>query len=140
MLAVQQLVLGYGPAVDSGTADAAASRWAEDGSYDFQDGVLEGREAVLAMVLGAAHQGLIARGAAHVLTTPHIVVDGDRAVATCYSLLHRYDGKAWVVSRVSANRWELERSEHGWQVTERVNRLLDGSAQARALLEPPGTA
>jgi ketosteroid isomerase-like protein len=138
-LAVAQVVLGYGPAVDSGAADAVAALFTEDGRYEYQADVpaLEGRAAVRAMVDSGPHQGLLASGCAHVLTAPHVVVDGDTAVATCYSLLHQRRTDGYAVTRVSSNRWELQRTAEGWQVTSRTNRLLDGSAPARALLRPP---
>lgn len=137
-LAIQQLVLAYGPAVDSGSADAVAELFTADGSYSYQADVaaLEGREAVRAMVRGRPHQGLIASGCAHVLTAPHVVVTGDTAVATCYSLLHQRTEDGYAVTRVSANRWDLVRTESGWQVARRTNRLLDGSPEARDLLAP----
>jgi hypothetical protein len=82
------------------------------------------------MVEGAAHQGLLAEGVAHVMGLPRVTVDGDRAVAVNQSVVHRR-GEVW---RVAANRWELVRTPLGWQVASRVNRLLDGSAEARELL------
>lgn len=136
-LAITRLVLAYGPLVDSGSAAAAAQLWTEDGSYEFQADVapLIGRDGMRQMVDGAAHHSHLARGCAHVLTAPHVRVDGDRAVATCYSLMHHYvpDTGRFQVSRVSANRWELERGSDGWLVRRRTNRLLNGSPDARRL-------
>ena len=34
-LAIQRVVLGYGPAADAGLGDLAGSRWLEDGEYDW---------------------------------------------------------------------------------------------------------
>lgn len=137
-LEIQQVVLGYGPAVDSGSAEAVAALFTVGGSYSFQSDVaaLEGRDAMRAMVEGRAHQGLIGSGCAHVLTTPHVVVTGDTAVATCYSLLHQRTDDGYAVKRVSSNRWELVRTDAGWQVVRRTNRLLDGSTESRDLLAP----
>ena len=36
--------------------------------------------------------------------------------------------------RVTATRWDLTRDGTTWKVTRRVNRLLDGSDDARELL------
>lgn len=136
-LAISRLVLGYGPRVDSGAAEAAAELWAEDGSYEFEAGVpaLQGRDGLAAMVRGNAHQAHLRRGCAHVLTAPHVAVAGDTAVATCYSLMHHYVAATGIfqVSRVSANRWELVRTGDGWRVANRTNRLLNGDDAARAL-------
>ncbi|MEO9140002.1 MAG: nuclear transport factor 2 family protein [Jatrophihabitans sp.] len=136
--AVTQVVLGYGPAVDSGSDQTAAALWAQDGSYEFQADVpgLHGRDALAAMVRSRGHRHHLERGCAHILTAPHVVVDGDSAVATCYSLMHHFvpDTGIFQVSRVSANRWELSRTPQGWQVDRRTNRLLNGDADARELL------
>ena len=64
--------------------------------------------------------------------------DGDEAVAVTHSVVLRHDGAHWIAVRVSANRWELRRTETGWRVHTRVNRLLDGDERARALLAPVG--
>ncbi len=136
-LAVTRLVLGYGPRVDSGSAEATAALWAEDGSYEFEAGAaaLRGRTGLAAMVRSDAHRAHLLRGCAHVLTAPHVVITGDTAVATCYSLMHHYVAETGIfqVSRVSANRWELVRTGDGWCVANRTNRLLNGDDAARAL-------
>lgn len=134
--AVRQLVSAYGLAVDSGSAGATAALWTEDGTYDVVPQPLVGRAALTAMVDSEGHRSLIARGCAHVLGAPHVLLDGDRAVATCHSLVllrdaERREHRVW---RVAANRWELVRTVDGWQVSTRVNRLLDGSDDAAALL------
>ncbi|TAM83027.1 MAG: nuclear transport factor 2 family protein [Jatrophihabitans sp.] len=137
-LAITRLVLSYGPAVDSGSAEATAALWDDGGRYDFQDGapVIEGSAAMASMVRSPGHRAHLARGCAHVLTAPAVRVDGDRAVALCYSLMHHYVSETGIfqVSRVSANRWELVRGPSGWRVGSRVNRLLTGDEAARALL------
>lgn len=136
--AVTQVVLAYGPSVDSGSAESAAALFARDGSYEFQADVpaLHGRDAVAAMVRSNGHHAHLRRGCAHILTAPHVKIDGDLAIATCYSLMHHYvpDTGVFQVSRVSANRWELTRTASGWQVLRRTNRLLNGDEAARELL------
>lgn len=137
MLAIYQLLSAYGPAVDRGDAEATAALWVEDGSYDWGGAIEEGCAGLKAMVKGERHQGIIAGGAGHVLSPPHITISGDRATALCYSRLYRREGESYVLARLSANRWELMRTGLGWRVKSRINRLLDGSPGARALLEPP---
>lgn len=137
---IARLIASYGPSVDSGSSVATAQLWEVDGSYAFSMGaelaVLEGRAEIEAMVLGEGHQAIIAGGAAHVLGPARIALAGDRATATCYSMLVRYDASSGqhVVDRVGANRWVLGRGADGWRVIERVNHLLDGRDEARALL------
>jgi uncharacterized protein (TIGR02246 family) len=136
---ITQLVAQYGPAADSGAADAAAELWTQDGTFDVVGHfTLCGREAIADMLRGPGHQGLIADGAAHVLTVPHIVVSGDEATGRSYALNIRWDAAAdqFRVGRVSANTWRWIRTDQGWQVTERVNASLDGSAEHRHLLDP----
>ena len=132
--AIYQLIANYGPAADSGWPEMAASLWTEDGIYDAQVGAWRGREAIAGMIAGDTHQGYIHEGCAHVLTMPYITVDGDTAVATCYGQLFRNDGDNFRIWRVTATRWELRRDADGWRIANRVNKLLDGDAEARALL------
>lgn len=135
-LAVYELLATYGPSVDGAARDVAASLWTADGSYDSGVGVFEGSAGIAAMVEGDMHQGIIAGGSAHLISLPHVEVDGDTAVATCYSQLLRYNPEAgeFRVWRATANRWELVRTDGRWRVQRRLNKLLDGSEEARALL------
>lgn len=133
--AILQAMASYGPQVDAGLPDATASIWTEDGVYDAQVGVFDGRAGIAAMVRGPMHQEIIAGGSAHVIGMPVIHVTGDTAVTTCYARLYRADGQnGWKVWRVTANRWEWERTAEGWKVKHRVNRVLDGTQAARDLL------
>lgn len=127
---ITQLIAAYGPAVDSGDAEAAAALFTEDGWYDVAGGRLEGRSAIADMVRGDAHQSLLRRGVAHVMGLPRVTVAGDRAVAVNHTTVY-LEGRVW---RVAANRWELVRTADGWRVSGRTNRLLDGSPEARDLL------
>lgn len=136
---ITQLVAQYGPSVDSGSADATAALWTEDGTFDAV-GVIEmrGREEIAGMVDGAGHQGLILNGCGHVLTVPHVVVDGDEATGRSYALNIRWDDEAqrfWV-ARVSANTWRWVRTDGGWRIAERLNANLDGTAAHREMLAP----
>ncbi|MEV4515534.1 nuclear transport factor 2 family protein [Dactylosporangium sp. NPDC049525] len=134
-LALMQLLATYGPAVDSGSAAQTARLWTGDGVYDTYPAVLHGHAAIEDMVTGELHQRLIHSGAAHLQGLPHLEVDGDRAVATAYSQLVLRDEAtdSFRIWRTGANRWEFVRTAQGWQVTHRVNRQLDGSAEARDL-------
>lgn len=133
-LAICQLLAGYGPAVDSRSAEATAEIWTQSGRYDYGGDPLEGAGNIGDLVDLDTHVGYVERGCAHVIAMPMVTVDGDRAVATGYSRIYLRDGTAWKVERASANRWELVRTEAGWKVESRINRLLDGSSQGRELL------
>lgn len=134
--ALSQLVASYGPAVDSGSADAAAELWREDGVFDVA-GYFElvGHEGIAGMVNGDGHQALIHDGCGHVLTAPRLVVDGDEAKGWNYAFNVRWDAAAdrfWV-ARLSANEWTFRRGAGGWRVVRRTNVNLDGSEVPRAL-------
>jgi hypothetical protein len=133
-LAIYRIMSSYGPAVDSGEGERAGRLWTEDGVYDAQVGSWTGRAAIAGMVASAAHQGYIHEGCAHVIGMPLVTIDGDAATATCYARLYRREGDGFRVWRVTASRWEFVRREAGWEISHRINRLLDGSEDARALL------
>jgi hypothetical protein len=148
-VALYQLMSAYGPLVDSGDAEATAALWTEDGVYDWGGGptpaegapVKEGpagaaysQAAIADMVRGPYHQEIINTGAGHVIGLPHLKVDGDTAVGTSYSRLYRRDGDNFRTWRVGANRWEFVRTPDGWRVKQRINRVLNGDAEARELL------
>ena len=130
---IAAVVASYGPLVDNGDP-AAADLWVDDGVYDCDELVMEGSAAVADMVRSRPHQRFIAAGCAHFQGPVHVHVDGDDATAVGYSLMLVHDDEGYRVRRVTANRWELTRTEQGWRVRRRVNRQLDGQAEARALL------
>lgn len=137
---IMQLVAQYGPAVDSGSGAAAAALWTEDGTFDAVPQLrMRGRDDIVGMVHGGGHQSLIHNGCGHVLTVPHVVVDGDHATGRSYALNIRWDADAdrfWV-ARVSANTWHWVRTPDGWRIAERVNANLDGTPEHREMLAPP---
>ena len=134
-VAITQLIASYGPLVDAGAADEVAELWTEDGCFDVEGWLMEDREAVRSMVLSKPHQRFIGSGSLHFMGTPHVTVTGDTAVAICESLLVLHQDEGFVVSRGGANRIELARTAEGWRFTRRVARTLDGSPEARTLLQ-----
>lgn len=134
-LAIQQLMYTYGPAADSGSAQAAARLWTQDGVYDVGDmGRLTGHDELQKMYEASGHQSLIHKGSSHLTASPHITINGDTAVATCYSFVVKHDEGGYSIWRASANRWEFVREPGGWRIKLRTNRLLDGSEQCHQLL------
>jgi len=133
-LAIYQLLATYGPGVDSVSSRAVAALWMEDGVYDVGgQELLMGASEIGELVDREPHRTYVAAGCAHVISLPHLVLHGDKAVATCHSRLYVRDGPQWRIARLSANRWELVRTTEGWKVTRRTNRLLDGSEKSRDL-------
>ncbi|WP_226531130.1 nuclear transport factor 2 family protein [Microbacterium paraoxydans] len=130
---IAELIARYGPAVDSGDAEAVAALWTPEGTYQFDDTVLDA-EGIRALVSIPTHAEYLRRGCAHIVSAPRIEIDGEEAVAVTHSVVMLRDGDRWIGERVSANRWELLRTPIGWRIRHRRNRLLDGDAAARELL------
>jgi hypothetical protein len=134
-LAIQRLLATYGPLADGGLGKEAAALWTEDGVYD-PSGVprAEGQEALAAIYFSDNHQSFVQQGSMHMTAPVQISVDGDGAEAIGYSMLVLNAGTKFTLLRASINRWKLARTEGRWRIVERVNRVLDGSEDARALL------
>jgi hypothetical protein len=139
IVSLSQLVARYGPAVDSGSADAAAALWTEDGVFRAVGAMdMHGHVEIAGMVRHEGHQSLILNGCGHVLTAPAVELHGDTATGRNYAMNIRWDEESqrfWV-ARVSANTWRWERTPEGWRTVERVNANLDGSEEPRRMLAP----
>jgi uncharacterized protein (TIGR02246 family) len=139
---IAALAARYGPAVDVGDAQAAAALWAEDGVYAAPPyAVWTGREEIAGMVAGG-HQELICAGAGHVLSPLHVELAGDEARGWNHAMnvQWRAEQGQFVVFRLSANEWRFRRGPEGWRVASRVNRPLDGAAEARELFRGSAAA
>lgn len=134
-LAIHRLLATYGPLADAGLGVEAAALWTSDGAYE-PGGVTraEGTAALEAIYFGDRHQGLINRGSMHMTAPVQVTTDGDNAQAVGYSLLVLNGPDGFRLARAAINRWTLARTECGWRIVERMNRVLDGSDEARALL------
>lgn len=133
--AIRAVIAAYGPLADAGDAQGVAALWCADGEYAPAGyRVAKGRGEIAELIEGETHQALMARGCAHVLSSPAVALNGDEAVATNHSLVLRRKGDGHEVWRASANRWALERCDGRWLIRRRDNHQLDGTAAARALL------
>jgi len=133
-VAILGLVNRWGPAVDTGRSDAAGALFDAHGVLESDLSRLEGPAEVTAMVESEGQQSLIHNGCAHVQTAPVVTVDGDAATAITYSQVYVHAEEGHHVWRVSANRWEFRRTQDGWRVTRRLNRVIDGGPEAQAIL------
>jgi len=137
---INQLVRRYGPAVDSGSLTEAPELWEQDGVYDVS-GIprMEGREDIGAMLRNTGHQSAIHDGCGHILTSPHIEIDGDEATGRSHSMMIRWNAEAgqFFVFRLSSTTWHFRRTGEGWRIANRTNRLMNGEAAARDLLAGP---
>jgi len=135
--AITRLVMSYGPAADAGLTSFAGELWLEDGVYDWDaDGDPHlGSAGVDAMLRGGQHQGLIGRGVAHFAGPLLIDLDGDRATVLNYSLIMRREAEEdrHFLWRVSAVRWDVERTGTRWRIRRRTNRLLDATGAGREM-------
>jgi ketosteroid isomerase-like protein len=131
---IHRLINSWGPAVDTGNAEAAASLFSEDATLESDMSYLMGPAAIAVMVRAEGHQSLIRSGSAHIPAFPVVKVDGDRATATGYTRVYRHTSDGYEVWRVSANRWEFRRSPEGWRVTKRTNHVIDGGPEASKIL------
>jgi ketosteroid isomerase-like protein len=127
---IYQVIMSYGAAADSGSADAIAQIYTGDAEYDSGVSQVVGVEAIAGVLSGEQHRQMIAGGLAHLATTPVVHIDGDHAVAFFHGQVLRRgpDGANFTLWRATAVLMELARTDAGWRVTKRVNRLLDGSA------------
>lgn len=135
-LAIQQLVCGYGYAIDGRNRETLGRLYAEDGVYAVGNtGTFAGRATIQAIADMPGHVDLVSDGCAHISTLPQVVIDGDRAVATCHTMVVSHDRVGFGVWRLSASRLRLSRTpEGGWQIDHRQNYLLDGQPEGPALL------
>ena len=132
-LAIHRLIVSYGLGVDAGDADRGAAVFTEDGVYDVDVGLMEGRDAVRTMVNGRRHQEMVGH-CAHQMGPAVVAFDGsDRAHATGYSRVYLATRAGTHVYRVSTNRWELVKRGGAWLIARRTTRLL-GHPEALALL------
>lgn len=134
--AIRQAVSGYGYAVDGCNAEAVGSFYVENGVYAVGDiGAYEGRENIEAITRDKGHLGLVRAGCAHMSSPPYIVIAGDRAVATCHTMVPMHGEAGFFIGRLSASRIELARqADGGWKIVHRQNWMQDGSPEGPAML------
>jgi ketosteroid isomerase-like protein len=133
-VAIHRLINSWGPAVDTGQAEAAAALFSDDAVLQSDLSHLTGPAAIAAMVRSDGQQALIEQGSAHIPAFPVVDVDGDRARAIGYSRVYLHTDEGYEVWRVSANYWEFTRTDNGWRVSRRINHVIDGGPQAQQLL------
>lgn len=147
-LEILNLIAGHPPGADTGDGDYAASFCMADVELEFSEQAPKwiGRETLIANLAKPGHHGALAQGIAHFAGLPYIEIDGDKATVTSYLqiLTPNPEGEPFELSahgttrgfrihRVSANRWELERTPEGWRIKKRTGRGMETPA-ARDLL------
>lgn len=134
--AIYQVICGYGYAMDGCNAAAVGSCYVDDGVYAVGDvGVYAGREQVEAITRDERHLGYVTAGCAHLSSLPYVVLDGERAVATCHTMVPMHGENGFFIGRLSASRINLARqADGGWKIVHRQNYMLDGNPEASKLL------
>jgi hypothetical protein len=148
-LEIYNIIASHPPSADTGGSEHIAASWVEDGVFDRGDGLSSprGRASIAAQVRTPDHQAAIAHGIAHFTGLPHVAISGDTAVVTSYLQIvvpqtqgdpvevpNHGSSKGFRIHRMTANRWELVRTAHGWKIKHRTLRPLDGSEPARSIL------
>lgn len=135
-IAIYQVINAYGYAVDGLNAAVVGSCYVDDGVYAVGDiGAFKGREQIEAITRDPGHLGYVAAGCAHMSSIPHVLIEGDKAVATCYTMVNMHGEKGFFIGRLSASRIELGRQADGaWKIVHRQNYLLDGNPAGSKLL------
>jgi len=144
-LAIRNLMTRYGLAADCGNDALAMACHAEHARYvvsapaagreeeeEREDLVLEGREAIGAMLRSDLHQSMLPN-TAHTVGPSDIEVEGDTAHAIGYSRLYLREGDQPRLMRLSINQWRFERVDGRWLIVERSSRPV-GEAAAQAIL------
>jgi hypothetical protein len=144
-LAIQNLLMTYGPLVDSATAQPAGRLWVEGGGYNFTlpDGGtkrLAAPDEIAGMYTWPGHIDLVNTGCAHLTATPKITVRGDDAEAVGYSFVVLKEEERWFLWRAAVNHWTLRRTPEGWRIVERFNRALDGSPESHDVMRKVAAA
>lgn len=134
--AIYQVVCSYGYAVDGLNAEAAGACYVEDGVYAVGDiGAFKGREQIEAITRDPGHLQYVGAGCAHMSSLPYVVIEEDRAVATCHTMVPMHGDNGFFIGRLSASRIELARqADGGWKIVHRQNYMLDGNPAGSALL------
>jgi hypothetical protein len=108
--------------------------YAEHGVYDVRDyRYMDGLADIRDMMNGVGHRTLTGNGAAHMSTLPHVELEGDRAVATNYSIIMGRKAGEPVMLRLNISRIYLSRGPDGWRIDRRIIDPLDGRESSREL-------
>lgn len=144
-LAIRNLMVRYGLAVDCGDVAAAVACHSEDAVYivsapsagreddqPAEDLELRGHQAIADMLSSELHQSLLPN-CAHTVGPVTLEVAGDSARATGYSRLYHYQQQQFQLMRVAINEWQFVRRDERWFIASRESRLL-GDEAAKQLL------
>jgi ketosteroid isomerase-like protein len=145
-LAIRNLIVRYGLAVDLGDVQGVAEVFTPDADFEIgnassdlrgEDIVFRGREQIMKDLVLGPHQSLLPN-CAHTIGPVIVRLFADRAEATGYTRIYLRRDKGQPedhihLFRLAYNRWELEKQRDGsWLISRRVSRVL-GDAGAHDL-------
>jgi len=120
LMAIHQLFVDYGRYLDAGDIDAYASLFAEDGEVLLGPiGRAKGRAAIkdlMTRVLAGR-----AGSSYHIISSPQVVLDGDRATATVmWTVIARTAEGGAALTMVGRHADDLRRERDGWRFVRRM--------------------
>ncbi len=119
LMAIHQLFIDYGEHLDAGNFDAYADLFAADGEVLLGPlGRAKGREAIKALMteMLADRVGTTY----HLISSPRVVLDGDRATSTVmWTVLARSGTNTPEIPSVGRHVDELVRTAEGWRFQRR---------------------
>lgn len=116
---IHQVFVDYGRALDDGDLSRYASLFSATGRVDLGPiGRAEGPEAIEAL-MATALRGLVGNSF-HLVTSPQVSIDGDRATATVmWTVIHRDDADEPRVTMIGKHHDRLVREGGRWCIAER---------------------
>ncbi len=148
-LEIYNLLASHPLSADTGDRSIIESIYTEDVVFDRGDELpgASGKDNMASFVESDAHRTAIGGGLAHIGTPAYVEVDGDNAVAISYIAITTpdHDGEpselanhgtstGFRIHRILANRWSLQRTEHGWAISARKALPMDGRNRAVDLI------
>lgn len=132
LMAIQQLFIDYGRYLDAGDFDAYASLFCEDGEVLLGPlGRAQGRSAIKDLMTRTltGRQG----SSYHIISSPQVVLDGDRATATVmWTVIARTAEGGAALAMVGHHEDVLRRERDGWRFARRKGFVDLPSTLARA--------
>jgi uncharacterized protein (TIGR02246 family) len=119
LMAIHQLFVDYGRYLDAGDIDAYASLFCEEGEVRLGPlGRAKGRAAITELMTKAL-QGR-SGSSYHIISSPQVVLDGDRATATVmWTVIVRTPDGSPALTMVGRHVDELRRERDGWRFVRR---------------------
>jgi uncharacterized protein (TIGR02246 family) len=119
---IRQLLLAYARCLDAGDYVGYAQLFAPDGELHAQLGQAKGREAIVALLeqrLGSAPERP-RKTAYHLVGTPVLEVDGDRATSTVFWAYITHDDEGFpIILQAGHYRDDLARVDGAWRFRRR---------------------